>query len=77
MSYRKVSRQVLNISKEYSTTTLGSLFQCSVTLQVKNLFPHIHVELSMSQFVSIAPFLLLGTTVKSLANPFDSHALHI
>jgi len=37
--HRTVSRQVLNISREgESTTPLGSLFQCSVTLRVKKFF---------------------------------------
>jgi len=34
--HRTLSRQVLNISREGdSTTSLGSLFQCSVTFRVK------------------------------------------
>jgi len=37
--HRNLSRQVLNISREGdSTTSLGSLFQCSVTLRVKKFF---------------------------------------
>ena len=37
--HRTLSRQVLNISREGdSTTSLGSLFQCSVTLRVKKFF---------------------------------------
>ena len=36
---RILSRRVLNISREGdSTTSLGSLFQCSVTLRVKKFF---------------------------------------
>lgn len=35
VSYRKMSRQILNISREgISTTSLGSLLQCSATLTV-------------------------------------------
>ena len=37
--HRTLSRWVLNISREGdSTTSLGSLFQCSVTLRVKKFF---------------------------------------
>jgi len=37
--HRTLSRQVLNISKEGdSTASLGSLFQCSVTLRGKKFF---------------------------------------
>jgi len=38
--HRILSRRVLNISREGdSTTSLGSLFQCSVTLRGKTFFP--------------------------------------
>ena len=51
---KQVSRQVLNISREgESTTSLGSLFQCSITLTVK--FLHINAELPMLQFMAISP----------------------
>jgi len=37
--HRTASRQVLNISREGDyTTSLGNLFQCSVTLRVKKFF---------------------------------------
>ena len=37
--HRTASRRVLNISREGdSTTSLGSLFQCSITLRVKKFF---------------------------------------
>ena len=37
--HRNLSRQILNISREGdSTTSLGSLFQCSVTLRGKKFF---------------------------------------
>jgi len=37
--HRTASRQVLNISREGdSTTPLGSLCQCSITLKVKKFF---------------------------------------
>ena len=37
--HRTLSRQVLNISREgESTTSLGNLFQCSITLKVKKFF---------------------------------------
>lgn len=43
---RFVCRQLLNISREeHSTTSLGILSQCSVTLTVKGILPHVHVEL--------------------------------
>jgi len=39
MSHRNASRQVLNISREgHLTTSLGSLFQCPVTLIVNKFF---------------------------------------
>jgi len=38
-SHRKASRKILNISREGDpTTTLGSLFQCSITITVNKLF---------------------------------------
>ena len=43
-----------------STTPLGSLFWCSVTLNVKNFFPHVQMELPMLQFVPVAPCPVAG-----------------
>ena len=52
--YSNVSRWVLNISIEGdSTTSLGSLFQCSVTLkegkEVKKVLLHVSAEISFVQ----------------------------
>jgi len=53
-----MSRRVLNISREgESTTSLGSLFQISVTLKV---LPHVQLERPMLQFVPVAPCRVTG-----------------
>jgi len=58
---RKSSRQVLINSREgNSTASLGSLFQCSVTLTVKKFFPHVQMELPVFQFVPIASCPVMG-----------------
>ena len=67
-SDRQVSRQVLNISREAdSTTSLGSLFQCSVTLTIKKFF-HILQSFLCSSFRPLLLILLLCTTEKRLAS---------
>jgi len=51
--HRTLSRWGLNISREGdSTTSLGSLFQGSVTLRVEEVLPHVQLELPVLQFVS-------------------------
>jgi len=62
--HRTWSRQVLNISREGdSTTSLGSLFQCSVTLRVKKFF----LMFSWNLLCPLPLVLSLDTTEKSLA----------
>jgi len=52
--HRTASRRVLNISREgESPTSLGSLFQCSVTLKVKKFF----VKFSWNFQVYVCPVL--------------------
>ena len=52
--HMKASSWVLNISRERdSTTSPDSLFQCSVT--VKEVFPHVCMDIPMFQFVPIVP----------------------
>ena len=55
--HRTLSRWILNISREGdSTTSLGSLCQCSITLRVKKFFlTSVQLELPLLQFVPIAP----------------------
>lgn len=62
----KVSRWALNISRVGDhTTSLGSLFQCSFTITVKKVFPHVYMELHMFQFVPPLPLVpSLHTTEK-------------
>jgi len=68
-----MSRLFLNISKEGdSTTSLGNLCQCSITLTVKKVFPDVQREPPLLQFLPIAHVFLLGTTEKSLT-PFSLH----
>ena len=60
-----MSRWVLNISREDSTTSLGSLFPGSVTLKVKKLFLVFRWNFLCSSLRSLHPVLLLGTTERS------------
>ena len=50
-----MSRQLLTVSGAGdSTTSLGNLFQCSVTLHSEKLFPDVRTELPVFQFVPTA-----------------------
>ena len=68
-SHRQASRQVLNISiGGDSTTSLGNLFQCSITLTVKKFY---HVLVWNFLCSGFRPLLLVSdryTTEKSLAS---------
>ena len=66
--HRTLSRWVLNISREGdSTTSLGSLFQCSVTLRGKNFFLMFRRNFLCLSLCPLPLVLSLGTTEKSLA----------
>ena len=66
--HRTASRRVLNISREGdSTTSLGSLFQCSVTLRVKKFFLMFRWNILSFSLCPLPLVLSLGTTEKSLA----------
>jgi len=68
--HRKVSRWVLNISREEnSATSLLDVFQCFVNLKVKNFFSHVQMELVVFQFVPVAPCPADSHITKSLASP--------
>lgn len=61
----QMHRKILNLSREGdSATSLGNLFQFSVSLTV---FPHTEMELPVFQFVPVASCAIIGTTKKSLA----------
>ena len=63
-----MSRRVLNISREGdSTTSLGSLFQCSVTLRGKKFFLMFRQNFLFFSLCPLPLVLSLGTTEKSLA----------
>ena len=66
--HRTASRQVLNISRDGdSTTSLGNLFQCFVTLKVSKLFLLFRWNF-LCFIVCLLPLVLsVGTTEKSLA----------
>jgi len=66
--HRILSRWVLNISREGdSTTYLGSLFQCSVTLRGKKFFLMFRRNFLCFNLCPLPLVLSLGTTEKSLA----------
>jgi len=66
--HRTLSRQVLNISRKGdSTTSLGSLFQCSVTLRGKKFFLMFRQNFLCFSLCPLSLVLSLGTTEKSLA----------
>jgi len=66
--HRTLSRQVLNISREEdSTTSLGSLFQGSVTLRGKKFFLLFSWSFLCFSLCPLPLVLSLGTTGKSLA----------
>ena len=63
--HRTLSRQVLNISREKeSTTSLGNLFQGSVTLRVKKFFLMFRQNFLCFSLCPLPLVLLLGTTEK-------------
>lgn len=65
--HRKASRWILNIFKEgNSTTSLGSLFQCSVTLKVKKLSFMFVWNFLCYSLCPLSFVLSLSTTKKSL-----------
>ena len=69
-SHRKVSQRVSNVLRERdSTTFLGSLFQCSVTLKVSKFFLTFVWNLLCSSLCLLFPALLLGTTEKQASGP--------
>jgi len=71
--HRTFSRWVLNISREGdSTTSLGSLFQCSVTLRGKKLFLVFRWNFLCLSLCPLPLVLSLDTTEKSLA-PSSRH----
>jgi len=62
-----LSRWLLSISREGdSTTSLGSLFQCSVTLRGKKFFLMFRWNFLFFSLCPLPLVLLLGTTEKSL-----------
>ena len=66
--HRTLSRWVLNISREGdSTTSLDSLFQCSVTLRGKKFFLMFRRNFLCFSLCPLPLVLWLGTTEKSLA----------
>ena len=66
--HRTLSRRVLNISREGdSTTPLGSLFQCCVTLREKKFFLMFSWNFLCFSLCPLPLVLSLGTTEKSLA----------
>ena len=66
--HRTLSRWVLNISREGdSTTSLGSLFQCSITLRGKKFFLMFRWNFLGFSLCPLPLVLSLGTTEKSLA----------
>ena len=58
--HRKVSRRVLNISIRDLTASLDSLFQCSVTLTVKEIFLMFRWKLLSSSLCTVSLVLLPG-----------------
>jgi len=76
--HRKASSWVLNISREGdSTSSLGSLFQCSVTLKVKKFFLLLRWNSLYSHLCPLPLVLSLGTVENSLAHLLDIHPLDI
>jgi len=66
--HRTLSRRVLNISKEGdSTTSPGSLFQCSITLRVKKFFLMFRRNFLCFILRPLPLVLSLGITERSLA----------
>jgi len=67
--HRTLSRQVLNISREGdSTTSLGRLFQCSITLRVKKFFFVLSWNFLCFSLCPLPLVLSLDTTEKCLAS---------
>lgn len=65
---RKAFRWVLNISREDLTTSLGSPFQCSVTLKVSKFLLMFVWDFQCSSLCPFLLVLLLGTTKRCLAS---------
>jgi len=66
--HRNLSRRILNTSREgESTTPLGNLFQCSVTLEEKKFFLMFKRNFLCFSLCPLPLVLPLGTTEKSLA----------
>ena len=57
--HRKVSRQLLNASRGDSTTSLGTPFQCLITLTVKGFFLIFSWNFLCSSFCPLSPVLSL------------------
>jgi len=66
--HRTASRRVFNIPREEdSTTSLGSLFQCSITLGRKKFFLMLRWNFLCFSLYLLPLVLSLGTTKKSVA----------
>ena len=66
--HKTLSKQVLNTSRVGdSANSLGSLFQCSVTLRVKKFFLMFRRNFIFFSLCPLSLVLSLGTTEKSLA----------
>jgi len=66
-TYSQLSRQLLSISKDGDTTTsLGNLHQCLVTLTIKKYFLVFRGKLLCFSMFLLSLVLFLGTTGKSL-----------
>jgi len=72
--HRTLTRQVLNISRGGdSTTSLGSLFQCSVTLRGKKFFLMFRRKFLCFSLCPLPLVLSLGTTKRVWPHPLDTH----
>ena len=72
--HRTLSRRVLNISREGdSITSLGSLFQGSVTLRGKKFFLMFSWNFLCFSLCPLPLVLSLGTTERVWARPPDTH----
>lgn len=77
--HRKVSRQVLSISRDRdSTTSLRSLFQCSINLRVKETFSHVLMEQNCVTFCARCPLFCFWAALKrALPHPPNNYPLDI
>lgn len=76
-SEKKTSVEVLNFSRGDSTTSLGSLFQCCITLTVKKFFLVFIWNFPCSNFCLFPLVLSLDTTKKSPPHQLYSYPLDI